>query len=339
MDYKTLRATLLLPIMLAGSAMAYAVDGDPLLQRVRSEYPPAVKRLEVVYGRVRGSGNSKVTIPLPPASERTIVADFSFAFDGDSRRFVRHFTDTSPARTGSRDDVYCINKKYSFSLSRDESDKPYLLTGFEKEGQTSVIETIMTLSGNYIDAPFMLDDMPISRLMASPGFQFSKATGLSEGGRDLVKIEFDCPNPDRSPKPKPWVYAGSMIVTPSESWCLQRAEYFYHPSLKRAFKTTIEYGTPIGGIPVPKSVTVAQPDKLTRAWVFDQVSFAATSESEFALTAFGLPDILSRPGSDQSTSHMGSWLVGLAILGMLAAVAMRYLAARAEKRNSALNSG
>ena len=315
--------------ILAWPPAALAIEDDALLKRVKAEYPAALNRLESSFRTVRGSGKSRVVIPLPKAAERTIVADFSFAFQGTSRRVVRWFTDTSPERTGSRGEAYCINPTYSFSLSRDDPDKPYLLNGFETSGKDSVDETLMALAGDYIDMPFMVDGVAISRLMAAPGFRFSRASPVSEGGLELIKVEFDCPNPDRGVRPKPWVYAGSLILAPSETWSLRSAEYYFHPSLKRMFKSTIDYQKTTGGVPLPKKVAVVEPSNLTRTWEFDELSLASTPESEFTMTAFGLPDLMNRPGVDQSRSHLGYWFVGLAIVGILTALVMRKLASRA----------
>ena len=328
MHHSPLMLSLLISI-LAWPPAALAIEDDALLKRVKAEYPAALNRLESSFRTVRGSGKSRVVIPLPKSAERTIVAEFSFAFRGDSRRVVRRFTDTSPERTGSRGEAYCINPTYSFSLSRDEPDKPYLLNGFATSGKDSVVATLRALAGDYVDAPFMVDGFAISRLMAAPGFRFSRASPASEGGLELIKLEFDCPNPDRGSNPEPWIYAGSLIVAPAKAWRLQYAEYFVHQSLKRMFKVTIDYGESNGDVPLPKKVAVVEPSHLTRTWEFDELSLAPTPEAEFTMAAFGLPDLMSQPGVDQSRSHLGYWFVGLAIAGIIAAFTMRRLASRA----------
>ena len=294
-----------------------------VLERVKAEYPPALKSLEDAYSRVRATGTSTVIIPAkPPVEERIIESKFSIAVDGMNQCVARHTTDRSPSRTGARDEVDCVNTNYSFTLTRNGSEVPYLLNGFATERNRDTIGEIGTTGRNYLFAPFSIESHSILHLCADPKFRFIDAESINEDSRNSIKIEFE------STDPKAPIVAGTLWVNPSEGWVLHKAEYFVHPSRKRLFRSSIEYTPSNSGRPALKVVAILEPSQLRREYVFDSVLFEKSPESDFHLPAFGLPELSNKPGADPSRNHAGLWFIGLGVVSLVVALGFRYLARR-----------
>lgn len=73
---------------------------------------------------------------------------------------------------------------------------------------------------------------------------------------------------------------------------------------------------------------------MTREWRFNEIEFAGAPESEFTLTAFGLPEISHHSEVGQTGTSLNVWVIASGALGLLAAIAVYRLAKRAEKRAS-----
>lgn len=325
-------------ILLVCSAPTYGDESDDLLERVRNEYPAAVKRLETAYSRVRGSGRSETRIPLLTApGERTIVADFSFAFDGDRKRVVESIVDATPQKTRVGHRAHCMNGEHAFWLSRETSDTPYLLNGHgnAEDGYNAVADDeIMEAVGSSLSAASNLYGMPMSWILESPRFRFTKATAAPEEDREFIELEFENPEPNPGPRGISGVYAGTIVVDPASAWRIQRAVIFFDQSLKRPFHIEVEYGPSVDGSPVPRRLTVLEPRPMTREWRFDDIEFAGAPESEFTLTAFGLPEISQHSADDQTGTPFRAWIVVAGALGLLVAIVLYRLAQSAEKRAS-----
>lgn len=193
-------------VLLVCPAPTRGDETDELLERARNEYPAAVKRLEMAYSRVRGSGRSETRIPiLTTPVERAIVTDFSIAFDGDRKRVVQSIVDSTPQKTRTGDRVYCMNGEHAFWLSRDTSGKPYLLNGHgtAEDGYLAVADDeIMGAAGSYLtrrEQPVRHADVLGSGVVSIPIHQGDRgAGGRSRSHRVGIRESRTEPRPKRN---------------------------------------------------------------------------------------------------------------------------------------------
>ncbi len=308
-------------VFLLSAVTVRAAAGDELLDRVRSSYPSALKILEGAYSQVHGSGHKKVTIPIKPSGERVITTSFTMAVDGLKQRVVEKTEDRSPERSGFQEAVECVNEKYSFVLKRSVPDAPYLLTGVVPERGEANVAELGSMFRNALYAPFSVENLLISRMIAQTGFRFIGANLVQEQGRELIRIQFE------STDPKAEISAGVLWVDPSDGWMLQRSEYYVHPSRKRLFRSTVDYAKE-NERSVPKQVNILEPSLLRREYWFDSIKFEGSPEGDFRLPAFGLPELSGKTGADPSQNHMGTWFIGLGVASLIAALGFRYFARR-----------
>lgn len=222
-------------VLLVCPAPTRGDETDELLERARNEYPAAVKRLEMAYSRVRGSGRSETRIPiLTTPVERAIVTDFSIAFDGDRKRVVQSIVDSTPQKTRTGDRVYCMNGEHAFWLSRDTSGKPYLLNGHgtAEDGYLAVADDeIMGAAGSYLSAASNLYGMPMSWVLESSLFRFTKARPRRRR-KIAISSSWNSRIPNRTPAQEefPGATRAPSSLIPRTSGALKERSFFSIPA-------------------------------------------------------------------------------------------------------------
>ncbi len=283
-------------------------DDGPLKERVLTEYPAALKRLEERLSRIHIEGTSVHTQldPRTKKEQRTSI-HYVFAINGPSR-LKRSSTSSG---TGGKDEGYhfvsCINPRYSFRLRAIGTGRPLEIKDFGGGLDPNVANDMGSDFARYVFAPITFKAMSIAETMAHPTFELKHVSEEIHNGKKFLKIEFRWHPVQKYPAIPGW-----WLVSPEEDWVLREWEFLVGRHEDVTWHGRVEYADSVDGIPLPISLSETHPLE-TRQFSFDRVRPGPVPESEFTLTAFGLPE-LDQPGRSRSTMSPGLWFLALGCL-------------------------
>jgi hypothetical protein len=204
--------------------------------------------------------------------------------------------------------VSCVGRNYAFAV-RWEQDTP-ILDAFGTTNDQEILGR-MSLSiwhHTFLMAPFTVFGAPLSEVMALPSFSVLKLSKSAANDGNLVinaeyrPSELKARGADQEKK-VPAAKAGQpprkmgrilpiwVEVAPADDWAVQAFGLGDRPRGKETSCTEITYGERRGGVSIPKSIANYQPlvGAIT-TFEIDAVEFKPIPESEFTLSAFGLPE-------------------------------------------------
>ncbi|CAN0454355.1 unnamed protein product, partial [Phaeothamnion confervicola] len=221
-----------------------------------------------------------------------------------------------------RQSVFCVGPDVPFCLRRHRRDGPYMIEaiGHEGTGSQNAGASFGFVTGRFLNAPFVVQGVPVTRMMADPNFSItSKEVGEYEGD-PVVRVSYKYQHSKNAQPTYDVNYpSGWFEVAPSKGWAVVRA--YRKGSFERADfpqETKVEYAAPEGDRIVP--ISVVQSDGpgekiLTR---FDRMTFADSDADEFTLPYFGLPNIDVR-ADDALGWSTSALLLGTGIITMIVA--------------------
>jgi hypothetical protein len=282
-----------------------ALAGEAELSRVKSELPPAARRLEEMFSRVRGT--ARMWEDNPRASTKTPVSEDRFAIDHGMEK-----VDVSRVSRGAKpvklsDIVYCVGKGTAFHLIRRNIEQPYVIKGLGKREEYAYISEF----GRFVNAHRGVLGHSLNNLLDSPDFKITGAQAIDQAGKNLLRV--DC------------VFGPmqmSLDLDPAAEWIVRSGRF--HPSDDPRDLTTIEieYGPAQNGVPLPRKVRFDWSTGLVHHCEFTEWTFAPTPSAEFSMTYYGLPDIVH---ADRSSSVRAYWLAGIALfVGSIALLFWRF---------------
>lgn len=239
------------------------------------------------------------------------------------------------------------NPRYAASIKRDKSDPTQVvLDKFTQDpydafpGTSGYKMSVFDLNYRGISPHFTVGAVPLAQFVIAPMYEFTKVTKEMEDGRELIRIDYTSSYNDSQTESQS-KGSGSLLLDPSHCWCLRR--------LKTSSKSTRK-GAPVrdaehiiefeviehpSGFPVVKtqlSRDITYLYKTKKRWVsttktdYEWKVDDTVPDSEFTLTAFGLPE----PGSEPVKKTVPLYVWVLVAAGVCAALALgfRYLAQR-----------
>lgn len=239
---------------------------------------------------------------------------------------------------GERHSLRCINSRYVFELF----GRPWVLDHWEplseKEGVPSPRASVEQRTREALH--FMYTDQQLSSLITQPEFTVHSVTPMNLGEREFAKVEFAY-RPEKADPPKLRLTDGWVLLDPQRYWVINNYQVSVvrlagGKSWKGSMVGTYEYEEGVAGIPIPKRLVIRnkQVDDNGKADDFEmrhefKIVEAEVPESEFLLSAFGLPEPVE-PVALNSQKPMPPYLwvlIGVGTFAMLA-VGFRYLARR-----------
>ena len=319
-----------------------------LKQRVLSEFPAALAKLEARYGAMHGKAriHDMSRTPGKPAWDRAHELDFAFA-PGAARLTT---TNTNPAKfanaTGADyfEGVYVVNPQYRFNLLRQRPDQQLALRTVSddlKQGWA----TIRQKHGADIQCAISFGQLPISRYLNLDTMPIDSVTELDElGGPKTLLIRFKNTRKPSVPRSQTLYHVdGWVVVSPDEGWILREYGRVSTRELNDRSTTLIgkiEYArSPDGHLDPVKLVMRhyhgrANRDKPEEGFsggsselTFKSVKYDALPESAFRLPAFGMPEVEAE-GKKGASTGLSYGLFGLAIVGFGLAGGCKYAASR-----------
>lgn len=182
---------------------------------------------------------------------------------------------------------------------------------------------------------------PLVSMVQQPAFRVIRCRRVTQGGEDLVQVDFDYPNPSDKANP---VRGGTLVLDPERFWCWRsieaRAQSGQSPGTIKA--KVVELRDTAGSFPVPKLI-VADIEYRTQEGIVKQAHrheydldelTRLPADNEFSLTAFGLPE-LKGVRWPESSVPLYFWVSLAAILCLALACGLRILRNRAARAAAA----
>ena len=191
--------------------------------------------------------------------------------------------------------VICVNPKYCFSLvMKTESNSAWLmdqcLPSDDGSGLSSARIPLRTMVSRNILQGISIGTKKLSDLVHYPHYKLLSMSKISHNTLEAYKLVFDCHHA-ASELPYYFVQSGTVILIPSKNWVIASSEYIMKDSVATSrCSETYSYNQDL----TPKKIDVFVESTLGAKYssIFDyNLSAAANvSDSDFTLTAFGLPE-------------------------------------------------
>jgi hypothetical protein len=308
-------ASALLTLIVLSSALCTSLpcsagpgDGKPM-ERVRNEYPAAVKRLKEAYSHVRGSGTITEVHQSKSKGSTTSVTKFTFIVDGGNIKVSKELDSLPSAAVKDKYTVSSSNTNYNFRADAPVKNDPVVLRKLQP-GRGSVYHELDNFRFTYVMAPFNMAGT-IDEFLWDPAItKISQVTPVTKAGADLFRVEF---TREMSLQNEPTVMKCWLEVAPDNGWVLME----HGRTGKKHFdsSTKIEYGPAVDGVPVPKRITNEWATRRVTV-EFDEFTFTRSSVGDFTLNSVGLPEV-PLPGRGRWGLV---WLFNLVFGGILLAV-------------------
>ena len=328
------QASISLCMLIAGAAGSSDGATDELKRKLLSEGPSGWKRIEEREQRILGRLHYEATASLDGVKNQDWSKDkwYDFKRNGDLT-LTSYKNATHPGLA-----VFVEGLQYSFELERTAPDKSLLIRNlsfgvpnpkdsyFKKASQIPWI----------LQSPYRLCDFLLEEIIASPEFVVTRATKSTRGSREFLKFEFTTKigkGADAISVVDAW-----MELCPLDDWSLQGGEYVQG----RGHRTTVsnEYRPDSGSKLAVHTMTDWYPavkNKEVRKYTFEDLDFKTVPNSEFTLSAFGLPE----PTQPVVRGGLGLhyWFIGLAVVLMILALALRWRANHTGPLSTHLEAG
>jgi hypothetical protein len=305
-------------------------------ERLRTEAPPKWTALEQYYAKMEMSYRKIIAIPtegkpIPESFLGTIYQDV--CVNGD--RIVctsHHVGKDDSGKSVDTTFVRGVNSRYFFELAKTAPDADtFILSNFQPVSDKARQKVFNGGASNARIAFAGSQFGRLSDIIKDPRFTISNIHGVRRDGKEVVQFEygFTAETPDKQAPPQhkePWAEHGVVVVDPQHSWCILRT-HFDNPNWTG--DETVEYGDAIDGFPIPRRCTHTSTHKKGMGngliiCEFDKLVHRDIPESEFTLSAFGLPE-MQVPG-EQKPQTLWRWLLGIGIaLGVLAVLLRIYV--------------
>ncbi len=257
-----------------------AQDGDALQQWFMREAPQGWAKYQAFWQTLQGVSVGE----RRDDGKRTFRSRYSFRqCNGNRLDQIEDF------KTGSYEaGVGANNSNYSFRLRRIAPDKPWLIQDLSKKVSPDTAE----LWGVPVIGLSCANNVYLPVLIRSPKFTVVSVARQPDDGRELVRVTFT--NSDE----KFPVRRGWFLLDPKHDWVVRKGESELRTSLPT--RSTFEYNYKEGSDHHPiitrssyRSITkdgqrVAYSYEITTD--YDLYEQKSVPESEFTLSAFGLPE-------------------------------------------------
>jgi len=305
-------------------------------ERLLSEAPSKWAALEQYYSKLEVSYRKIITAPsegkpLPLTFQGTIYCDTRQ--NGEMMVCTDHHVGKD-GKGKQRDttNVRGVNSRYTFTLGKTASDaESFVLINFQPVSDQAR-QKVRGSGGNEYDMAFKVQFVRLIDLLKDPLFTFD-VHAVQRNGKELVQLEYDRQlvkqNQQGSAHKKViGTEHGTILLDPERCWSIQE-HHFENPDWKG--NSFLEYGEERDGFPIihrcKHTATHKQLGTRLTIYEFDKFIHRDIPESEFTLSAFGLPE-MQVPG-EQKPRTLWRWLIGIGlILGMLAVLLRIYVKKR-----------
>jgi hypothetical protein len=265
-------------------------DEASLKERVMKVYPGALKALEGHFAKASGTGTCAEEYRIGMEGHFRSDSRLTFACNrpllAKTVSLASRTTIKDQKTTPVREVVFCYNPENSFWLAKPAGNSEYSVNLIETgKVERSRVRYQVREALKFLDAPYTVGGLPMSMAFERPNFSIRRVSALRDEDKNHLKIE--------------WAIKGGrglsawVVVAPDEKWVIHEYEC---KDIQDTHHGRIEYGKPVDGFPVPKSVriessTVGEPlARHSYAVDVDQIHFGDVLDRDFTLGAFGLTE-------------------------------------------------
>ncbi len=306
----------------AGAGSATAQDQSPLAKRLFAEAPRAWSRQQQFFLTLQGSNNGERRVLYDGKWTNQPGKTFFKQYDGNM------LTESANFESGSwKGIVEGVNSQYVFMLARDSDTKPWVITKVDKRGEEwqNVWNSRTKIFPDLLIAP---RTPPLHEIFQSKKFRCISVEPERTNDEDLVRLTFTF-----SPEGSVRLKGGWLVLDPAHFWVIRKGETEQDLGEKNegTAKWTVQYDYKEGSRNHPIITKTVMKGKFWQKGQviaeqlftgnYDLQERASIPESEFTLTAYGLPEPhWARP--KKTISSLWRWLgiAGIACLVLGAGV-------------------
>ena len=306
--------TLVRTCMTLAALVGLVAHGDDaaLRQRVETEFPLAMAKLEARYDSMHGRAIYHKTICRPggkPCVEELLQLDFAFA-PGLARLAT---TDLKPVDVANAklkipiESVHGVNREYGFMMTRNQPDADYHVRNIGSDLRQAR-STIRSRHGSEIQCGATFGLGKLSEIFAVKAFRLDSVAEVEgAAGSKQVLIRYISTRDFKTLKPNAISIDGWIVVTPDDGWIIREYGVVQTGHTVGGSQThlgKIEYARSADGHLDPvRLVDHYCPGRIERAapepphdgsvsfeLTFESVKYEALPEADFHLPAFGLPE-------------------------------------------------
>lgn len=312
-------------------------------ERLLAEAPPKWTAMEEYYSKMEVSFRQYVPVlPQSLVGRAPDLAYFDIRKNGDmmvsSLRRVGKYAD------GKKMDqlrILGINKRYAFKLAKTSPDADTFILEKYESASDEIRQQVQSRGGLNFTSSFRVNGMLLSEFVKDSLVTITDIRSLQRGGREIAQLDYHRQlvyhdSNDPSKNKIIGTEEGVVVLDPEHCWCI-REHHFVLPSLK--CDVALEYGDDVDGFPILRRVQDTTVYKnstgtMRTVWEFDKLVHRDIPESEFTLSAFGMPE-MQLPG-DQRPHTLWRWMIGIGIaLAALAILLRVYWQRRRQVRQTA----
>jgi hypothetical protein len=305
---------------------------DDLTQRFETEAPRAWARYRTFADRLQGSYTMEFSrdgqlvnrmVTQVKQNERSRLVIYQHEVNADAPRI---------AQSGI---VAVHNPLYSFSLRRSGPTSPWAIVDINDRRESELPNPIQDAANrNIMGAVLTLAHAKsLEELLAQPAFRLLGVAESVHDGTPAVSLKFANVH-ELNDKPFFPVQGGTIVLDPSQSWCVRSAELdCLYANARARERVEHRYRPSAEGFPMPLSKTIARESvdetgQVMRGTLVNRFEFAVVQElpddSEFTLSAFGFPE----PDFAAKGSNLYLWLGAAGMVCLITAIVLRKLLRR-----------
>lgn len=338
--WRTVAPALALMTALSAAPDAHGQAGDELSKKLLQDAPARwaeyTHRAQSLQGRVDSQGEG-------PRNGDGDQGSCVLKANGKNRLLTMSMVQTSGGkREREIHEVIGFNHRYAFALRRKTESSPWVV----KDLTIAPGGTAEDYGGERTFGQFQMASLALMWLdgelletwLQKPEFHVLRSRLVTMGGEDLVEVTFDCTH-----KPDDRGYGmqgGQMVLDPKRFWCLRNYDIRTESQSVRGTRKSqvLEIAELEGGFPVPKRIvrerhatfTTGKTNVMIDRFEFHlEIPHDLPDESEFTLSAFGLPE---PPGLDRLSLFrripIYYWIAGTGIVILVLGISARRLLAK-----------
>ena len=262
-----------------------------------------------------------------------------FRIKGESALILQEFNKNLSPPGFPAVKVYCRNPQYVFQLEKDKPSSPFIIKNFDKptselRGTAAEIQLRLDL---HVHAAYSACEVPLAELFHNVENKISSVSERSSAGSKFVEVIVK----GGVTLEKYGYDSIRVVLEPEMGWALREYQLTSTPSRgvnKATNSGLIQYERwKPGGVVFPKQskhieiVEYPQKNKTyktEREVTFSDLRWNATSDNEFTLSAYGLPEF---GRAKRSYYPLDSWLFWLCVAAVVATtIGLRRYRKRAE---------
>ncbi len=301
------RVCLFLPVAFAFALQNGALAApNPWRDRFDREYKDAERRLEEFY-----SSMQITELQTGESIRRLFNRDavlFKYQANGAMKRLSRLDLD------GQVMSSLIATPAQTFVVRREDANSPFFLKELNLLSYPDFLHQIRNSNQRLAFSPYCIFEEPVSTILFAPGCKLGEVEKTGESiGSALVKVPFDATFAKEGVTVQGW-----FTFLADRSWAVSDYKYM-------VYRGEINYSKSVNNIPIPERVKIWREDAnyVLRLAEAKEVKLEAAPESEFTLSAFGIPDSVAAPPAVKTRRFWILLSLNLAALGAVLLVLWR----------------